>query len=138
MRQLRSKAAARAPTPRVPRDCLIAFVGKSVVAGRLSAPDSAFIGLGVAAGVDGGDEGFIQTWLVAVLDSGHPAVPDPETADRRLSTERIRRSNINISSGRPGRHRATMRQRGARFSAHFGRATLSHEPGRTGAASGNV
>ena len=111
MRQLRSKAAARAPTPRVPRDCLIAFVGNSVVAGRLSAPDSAFIGLGVAAGVDGGDEGFIQTRLVAVLDSGHPAVPDPKTADRRLSTERIRRSNINIkqwaSRPSPGNHEAT-------------------------------
>ena len=99
---------------------------------------SAFIGLGVAAGVDGGHEGFIQIRLVPALDGGHPAMPDPETADRRLSTERIRRSNINISSGRPGGHRATMRQRGTRFSAHFGRATLSHEPRRTGAASENV
>ena len=52
---------------------------------------SAFIGLGVTAGVDG----------------GHSAVPDPENADRRLSTERerIRRSNINGVYLCRGRHK---------------------------------
>ena len=99
---------------------------------------SAFIGLGVRAGVDGGHEGFILIRFVPALEGDHSAVPGPANAGRRLSMERIRRSNINISSGRPGRHRGTMRQRGTRYSAHFGRATLSHEPGRTGAASGNV
>ena len=57
----------------------------------------ACIGLGVTAGVDGGHEGFIRIRLVPPLDGGHPAVPDPEYADRRLSRERerIRCSNIN-------------------------------------------
>ena len=64
---------------------------------------SAFIGLGVTAGVDGGHEGFILIRFVPALEGGHPAVPDPETADRRLSTERerIRRSHIKPNSLEP-------------------------------------